>query len=363
MKQLSWPATAVSRTTAAEGEGDLRPTRSLGLGVPAVTLALLTIGFLGGAAQASTSCNPSGRAICIATTDVDSVTHSTADVLRYTEYTAQVSNGGSSTLTNGTLTVTLYDVVAGKAVTTTAKFVATPAGCTSVAPKTTFTCSLPSLAAHAAVPAIGPFFASTSTNVAATAMRLEVTAKFTGRHGATGKSDPHSDTFTSNEDTMLESAPDFSQSVVFDGGSTVLETLSGHGGQSSVFRVPVGEGFDGSALATLAEFSSGESGYVCPAGFACFGQSVATDAPGIFSAANLANLVTTLDLELLPHGVTEKSLRVHHDAASFTTTCNGALFSPPSASHVPCRRVVINRRANAVTIDAWDNHQGDWGFS
>ncbi len=30
---------------------------------------------------------------------------------------------------------------------------------------------------------------------------------------------------------------------------------------------------------------------------------------------------------------------------------------------LPCRRVVIDRKAGLVTIDTWDNHQGDWGFS
>ena len=330
----------------------------------ATMLALITLGLLGGAAQASTSsgCNPSGRAICIAITDEDNVTHSTATVDRYTTYTVNVSNGGGSALTNGSLTATLHDVVDGTAQATTAKFVAAPSGCTSLSP-TSFTCPLPHLAARAAAPTIGPFFAATSTNQAATATRLTATATFKERASDKGRPDPQLDTFTWSEDTILEPEPEAARSVVFFGGSTVLETLAGHGGQSSVFPVPVGSSFGGFGLAMLQEFSSGESGYFCPAGVLCFGQSVKTAAPGIFSAANLANLVTTVDLALLPHGVTESSLRVHHDATSFTTRCDGALFSPPSASHVPCRRVVIDHEAGVVTIDAWDFDQGDWGFS
>lgn len=76
----------------------------------AATLALLTIGFLGGAAQASTSsdCNDFGKAICIEITDEDFVTHSNATATRYTRYTSlRVSNDGGSTLTNGSVTVTL----------------------------------------------------------------------------------------------------------------------------------------------------------------------------------------------------------------------------------------------------------------
>ena len=75
--------------------------------------------------------------------------------------------------------------------------------------------------------------------------------------------------------------------------------------------------------------------------------------------------MTTLNAALLPKGVTEKSLIVHHTgSASFTTACSGALFTQPTASQVlPCRRVVIDKKAGIVTIDSWDNHQGDWGFS
>jgi hypothetical protein len=259
--------------------------------------------------------------------------------------------------------MTLKDLVAGMAVTTTAKFAAAPAGCTSLS-LTSFTCPLANLAAFAPGTTIGPFFASTSTNTAATATRLVVSATFNERASDQGSSDPQIDTFTWNEDTILETGEDFSQSVAFLGGSTVLETLGGFRGQSSVFRVPVAAGFAGSTLTTLSEFSSGETGYFCPAGFSCFGQSVATSAPGIFSATNLANLVTTMDLALLPPGVGVKSLVVHHDGTSFTTECSGNLFNQPSASQaLPCRRVLIDRKAGKVTIDVWDNQQGDWGFS
>lgn len=340
----------------------MRPTR-IGLGVAVTMLAAITIGLLGGAAQASTSsdCNDSGRAICIQITDEDFITHSTTAVSRYTRYTVQVSNGGGSALTNGSATVSLKDVVAGNPVTTTAKFVATPAGCTTVS-TTSFTCPLPNLAAFASAPTIGPFYASTSTDTAATATRLVVTATFKEKGNDNGASDPNPDLFRWSEDTILEPGEDFSQSVAFLGGSTLLETLPGHRGQSSVFRVPVVSAVPGGfALTTLEEFSSGDTRYFCPTGFSCFGQSVATSAPGIFSASNLANLVTTMDLALLPKGVTEKSLRVHHGAASFTTACGGTLFTAPAS--VPCRRVEIDRKAGLVTIDVWDDHQGDWGFS
>jgi hypothetical protein len=359
--QLSRRKTTVW-SAAGERERTLR-SKLARLGVAAGTLTLLALGLLGGGAQASTSssCNPSGRAICISITDVDDVSHSTTTVERYTSYTIEVSNGGGSTLTNGSLVAALTDVVGGVGQPATARVVSAPDRCTLLS-ATSFTCPLPNLAAGAAAPAIS-FFAATSTDAAASATRLTARATFKEKASDKGTADPQADSFAWFEDTILEAEPDASRSIVFSGGSTVLATLPGHRGQSSVFGVPVGTGFAGSQLATLDEFSSGESGYFCPAGFSCFGQSVATSAPDIFSVGNLANLVTTLDLALLPNGVTEKSLRVHHDDASFTTRCSGDLFTAPSASEVPCRRVVIDRRAEIVTIDIWDNHQGDWGFS
>ena len=342
----------------------MRSNRRTRLAVAAALLALAGVGLLGGGAQASTSsgCNPEGRAICITITDVDHVTHSDATTSRYTRYTIEVSNTGGTTLTNGTLRATLKDIVGGVEGTTTARFVAAPAGCTAVS-TTEFTCALPNLAAGTAAPIIGPFYAATSTATAATATRLVATVSVNEKASDNEGGSAQPDTFSWREDTLLEPEPDASRSVVFLGGSTLLETLAGHRGQSSVFRVPVVSGFTGFQLATLQEFSSGDSGYFCPAGFSCFGQSVATSAVGVFSSGNPANLVTTLDLALLPKGVTVKTLRVHHDASSFTTACSGPLFSVPSAAELPCRRVDIDRKAGTVTIDVWDDHQGDWGFS
>lgn len=329
----------------------------------ATALALLGLALLGGAqASVSTGCNPEGRAICITIEDVDHVTHSTTELKRYTSYTVGVRNDGRSALTNGSAAVELKDVVAGQEATATAAFVSVPAGCTS-ASATSFTCPLANIPASTDAPVIGPFFASTSTDPAATHTRLKVTVTVKEKASDNEGGSAQPDTFTWHEDTILEPEPDASRSVVFFGGSTLLETSPGHRGQSSVFRVPVVASFAGFELATLQELSPGEAGYFCPAGFACFGQSVATSAPAVFSEDNLANLVSTVDLSLLPRGVTVRTLRVHHDDFSFTTACSGPLFETPAESEVPCRRVQIDRQAGIVVIDVWDNHQGDWGFS
>jgi hypothetical protein len=336
---------------------------------------IVTLGTLVGIAQAAPApprpagCNPDGRFICISIDDVDDVSHSVGApssvgaIDRYTEYTVRVSNGGTSALTNGSAKVDLYDLVGDTVVATQGQFVAAPSGCTPSGASTSFTCSLPNLGASGF--ATLHFFARTSPNTSADAMRLTVLASFTERASDSEGPASQPDTFSVPERTSLEPNPEFSASVYFAGSqNVVLATTPGAGGQSSVFRVPSTVGFSISQLVTLKEISSGETGYFCPVA-ACFGQTVATAAPGIFSATNPANVVTTLNATLLPKGVTEKSLIVHHTgSASFTTECSGALFTQPAASQVlPCRRVVIDKKAGIVTIDSWDNHQGDWGFS
>jgi hypothetical protein len=347
--------------------------RSSRLSVAAAVL-IVTLGMLVGIAQAAPGpprplgCNQEGRYICISIEDADDVSHSegapglVGAIDRYTEYTVRVSNGGTSALTNGSAKIDLSDLLAGDTVVATqGQFVAAPAGCTPSGPSTSFTCSLPNLGASGV--ATLHFFARTSTNTPlAAAMRLTVLASF--KESASDSEGPASqpDTFSVSERTDLEPNPEFSASIYFDGSqNVVLATAPGAGGQSSVFRVPKTVGFQGSEPVTLTEVSSG--GF-CSAGFSCFGQGVATSALGIFSAARPANLVTTMNLSLLPPGVGEKSLRVHHTGStttSFTTPCGGAVGDTPSV--LPCRRVVIDKKAGIVIIDSWDNHQGDWGFS
>ena len=324
---------------------------------------MLMLGLVGGSADASSTfeCNPSGRAICIATTDADNVTHSTATIDRYTTYTIQVNNGGSSTLTNVSFTAELKDLVDGIEVATTGRFVAAPSGCTSTS-TTSFTCTQPNLRTGSTGPVFHAF-ARTSTNTSASDLVLVVTATSNERGNDSEGPASTPDTFTSRQLTSLEPRDDFSQSVYFLDGSTLLNTTEGVGGQSSVFRIPVPSGFNGFQLGTLEEFNSGSPGYFCPTGFTCFGQSVTTNAPFVFSASNPANLLSTVSLSLLPRGVTERSLHVHHNGVSFTTACSGALGTAPSAAQLPCRRVVIDRRAGTITIDAWDFNQGNWGFS
>jgi hypothetical protein len=361
------------RSRWRDEEAEMVWNRSSRLSIAAAVL-FVTLGLLVGIAQAAPApprpagCNPAGRYICISIEDFDGVSHSegapntTGAIGRYTEYDVVVRNGGTSTLTNGSATIDLNDILSDGTVTATqGRFEAAPAGCTPSGPSTSFTCALPNLAPAGSAQL--HFFARTSTNTSATEMLLTVAATFKERSSDSEGPASQPDTFTLSEKTDLEGDDEFSASVYFGGAqNVVLATTPNVGGQSSVFRVPKNTSFSNSELATLEELSSLA---VCPSpsGFSCFGQSVRVAAPDLFSAANPANLLTTMALSLVSNGVTEKSLVVNHDGTAILKACTGEIGVKPTSSELPCRRVKFDKRAGIATIDAWDLDQGDWGFS
>jgi hypothetical protein len=350
----------------------MRWNRSSRLGVAAGLLVVM-LGILGGVAQAAPGeprppgCNPDGRYICITIDDVDEVSHSVANgVTRYTSYTVVVSNGGSSTLTNGSATFTLKDVIGSTEGDTTGRVVAVPSDCTATPTGSTssFTCPLANLPAGGEAPPFS-FFAATSTDADADFLRLKVTVTANEQASDNPDNASQTDEFTLDEDTDLEPEPDFSQSVFFFGGSTMLQTAllgaTGANDQTTMFEVPVMGAVTG--VASLEEFSHPDPDS-CPV-VGCFGQNIrATVTAGVFSASNPANLLTTMNISVLPRGVSERSLTIHNEIDEpFTDKCSGAVGETPDADELPCRRVVIDRRAGIVTIDIWAPHQGDWGFS
>ena len=138
--------------------------------------------------------------------------------------------------------------------------------------------------------------------------------------------------------------------------------------QSTLFFVPVPAGFSGFQLATLQEFAQGAAGSFCAPGRTCFGESITTSAPGIFSAANPAHLQTTIASSAVLKTVKEDTLAVSHQytngtIVTFTTKCSGAFGTPPPLAERPCRRAVENNKLKLWQIDIWDNDQGNWGFS
>ena len=127
------------------------------------------------ASDPSEACNPTGRAICITTSDVDGITHSTTAVARSTVYSVSVRNGGGSALTNVSATLKLVDVVGGVDGPSSGSFVAAtlPSFCTLTTPRRPGVRSRTSAQAEGAN--LGSFAARTSKNLAAAVMRLDVT--------------------------------------------------------------------------------------------------------------------------------------------------------------------------------------------
>ncbi len=323
------------------------------------------------AGSTTSQCNPSGRAICISVTDVDNVSNTTQSFARHTVYSTTISNSGGSMLTNVKVAMQLVDVVGGVDQTATGTLVAAtlPAACTPVG-TTGATCVLPNMPAGGTPITLGPFASKTSTNINAD-QRLDVTVTAKERANDNGSSDPNPDTFTVGEVTDLEPLANFSASLAFAGGSTVLDTTSGADPQSTLFFVTVPGTFAGFQLTTLRELDPTDVGYFCtPAApdRPCFGQSIATNGPGIFSTGNPAELQTTIASDSVSKKVTTTTLAVSHQYANntivtFTTQCSGAFGTPPPVSERPCRRVVEDKKLKLWKIDIWDNDQGNWGFS
>ena len=157
------PGNLAVRQSPAGGRGGnqlrLHARRRLALGA-AFAATVATALFLPGSVSGSTTsaCNPTGRAICISVTDVDSVSHTTQSFNRHTTYTTSISNGGGSTLTNVRATLQLVDVVGGVDQASTGALVAAtlPAQCTLVS-QTRATCELPNMPAGSPATTLGPF--------------------------------------------------------------------------------------------------------------------------------------------------------------------------------------------------------------
>jgi len=350
----------------------LQARRRLALGsafAACLVAALLGPGSVAG--STTSACNPSGRAICISVSDVDNVSNTTSSFNRHTVYSTTISNGGGSTLTNVRVVLQLFDVVGGNDVAATGTLVAAtlPAACTPDS-ATKATCLLPNMPASGSPITLGPFASKTSTNINAD-QRLAVTVTAKERTNDNGSSDPNPDTFTVSELTDLEPLANFSASLAFAGGSTVLDTTSGADPQSTLFFVNVPGSFSGFQLTTLRELDPTDVGYFCvpvASDRPCFGQSIATNAPGLFSTGNPAELQTTIASDSVPAKVKTTTLAVSHQYANsstvtFTTQCSGTFGTPPPLSERPCRRVVEDKKLKQWRIDIWDNDQGNWGFS
>ncbi len=334
-------------------------------GVIGGTVAVFTALFLSAAASGTGNtgaCAPNG--VCVTIADTDGVSLSNALFDRYMTYTVTARNATGSTLRNVAVRMPLVDLVGEGTQATTAQWVRTflPQNCASSAPGE-ITCVIAELPPGGAV-RFGPLPVRTSQTPDARATRLSVSASF-GDAGAAQAMHPAPPAGTS-EDTIYEQDPDLSASFVFAGVSTALNTDPGT--QSSLFPINVPSGFEGFRPTSLREFDPSEPGYFCPVERPCFGQSVRTTAPGIFSRLHPAEVLAVVKRDLLPHGKDPKQIVVSHrrddgKLVHIRATCSGLIGKAPPPEQLPCRRVFVDPWKHVVVIDVWDVDQGDWGFS
>ena len=331
----------------------------------AVTMAAACV-VIGGAV-ASTGpevCSTVDRPACLTISDTDDVSRSTESSSRYGMFSFAVRNAGAIKL-HTTLTLKLVDVTSGEVVDaeqpTSAAFASPlPAGCVQPA-YDELVCTVPGIDPEA-THTVGPALVRTSTNESAQATRVHATLWRAPK--------PNSDEtpvllLTSSEDMVYGAVGDASKSVIFANASTSLET-STDDVQSSFFPIVVPASFEGFVLATIAEFDPGDEEYFCPVEL-CFGQSVETFAPGVFSPTHPANLRVRVARSAAKH-ISPRNLKVHHrrqdgSTVVITASCRGAIGTAPPAGSLPCRRVSLDTVTQIITIDVWDVDQGDWGFS
>jgi hypothetical protein len=282
-------------------------------------------------------------------------------------YSIHVRNGGTAALTGVGVRIQLaVDVLPTSQPATDAAFVSgfVPAGCSLVSSQLV-TCSVGNLASGASAD-FGPLVARTPRVAEALSTRSDVTASANESQQDRPSADPQPDTFTVSEFTTYEQNADLSVSFVFAGGTTLLATSPGDG-QSTEFAVPVPNAFAGLLLTSLEEFSPGEAGYFCPAGISCWGQSITSSAPGIFSSSNLAQTVTAADIGIVPGPVNPRSVAAYHrydngSVAVITARCSTAFDVLPPASEAPCLNATIDRAAHVMRIRLVDLSNGQWGF-
>jgi hypothetical protein len=345
--------------------------RALRLATRGVGATILATTVLIGAAAASTGpevCSAGDQPACLTISDTDDVARSTESTSRYGTFSFAVRNGGGIRL-HSTLALKLVDVVSGEESLdaeqpSTAVFNSPlPAGCSSPAPDELF-CELPVVKAGETIQ-FGPAVVRTSTTGDADATRVLATL---ARAPKPDEPESQPETLlTSSEDLVYGAVGDNSSSIVFAGASTVLETATDDV-QSSVFPINVPQSFEGFLLTSIKEFDPSDEEYFCLTETGCFGQSVETTAPGIFSSGNPVELLVTLQRSAVPKGITARNLKVthRHDDGSvvvITRNCAGAIGTVPPLSKLPCRRVSLDTETQTITIDVWDLEQGDWGFS
>jgi hypothetical protein len=325
---------------------------------------VLAVALLGGAgsstASTQTQCNqpdPTGRQFCVTVTDSDGVSPSgpigsgsrKETVTAYQFYNFTVQNvAGTSTLTNGKLSVVLTDNFPAPTApaNSTALFVPSGSspGCTVVSTSPNrVDCTLPNLAAGSQPITITlAYRTSTSANVISTDANVTTSFKEgTNPNGA----NPSSLNFTEN--TSLEPDPETSLSWSPPGQSTSLGTSPTFDSQFSVlaFNVPPGHA---AFTSTLSE----GAGTLCDGVHTCFGEQVTAHLPadsGTFSTSNPFHLTITLvpsDFNVNINNTSSVVVVHQPDSGPAETISTRCSSNPPPTSPPPTLPCIVVTKVN-----------------
>jgi hypothetical protein len=359
--------------------------RARGLLLVMVLAAATAVVLTGGAARSSastTSACSDGRPFCVTVEDLDQRSLSTvsAHYMFYKVTITRKADGGRSNLTNGTLTLTLTDIIGvddtlpGRPtddpndVPSTAVFQPSPVStskCSVGSSSNVLTCTVSNFPAGADPQSYEPLIFKTSTTANAASTKLAASARFKEKGNDNQPSDPNQDTLAVAEYTTYEPDPNLDVSWAYPNASIVLQT--------STVDTPANDQYSTFPLvipSAHAPFTASlqETPVTPGVGFCgnCKGEVAQTFGGGIFSASKPAHVTLVWDFK--PSGFTENGGTAYHQPDSgptevITTKCT---FAPNATtpSVLPCRTITIQNLGRGkvkVTTDIWSNDNGGWG--
>lgn len=343
-----------------------------------ITAAVVAFALIGGSSRSAADTtlpqcskpDPQGRNFCVTIEDLDNVSPSgtfgtgktQATVTAFQYYHVFVANKAGSTLTNGTLSVTLTDVTPTGNVDSTASFVAADSASfckqTSASPNTV-SCNVGNLAANIGTDFFLVYRTSTTPNVSATL--LSGLAGF--KEGTNGPNGANPATTPVNANTSLEPNPQDSVAWSPSGQTTRLGTDPTVDTQFSTLQFSV----PSNKPSFRSELSEGAGSICSPTLKQCFGQVVTVSLPaadGTFTSTNLFHLTMTFSLSdpTVPNN-TNNIVVVHQpDPPGLAETISARCSSSPPASTetLPCIKVTKDNQAKLLIIEVWALHNGGW---
>ena len=359
-------------------------TRVRGLLLVMLLTAAAAVALTGGASRSAASVTgpicSEGRPFCVTVEDLDQRSLSTVSP-HYMFYKVTISrkaDGGKSNLTNGTLTLTLTDIIGDEDVVpddpndpndvpSTAVFQGSPvstSACSVGSSPNVLTCTVPNLPAGGGPIVYEPLIFKTSITANAASTKLTAAARFKEKGSDNQPSDPNQDTVTVSEYTSYEPDPNLDVSWAYPNASIILQTSNvdtAGNDQYSTFPLVIPSAH-ASFTASLKETPVDGTGFCAN----CKGEVADTFGGGIFSASNPAHVTIVWDFK--PSGFTENGGTAYHNPDSgptevINTKCT---FAPNATtpSVLPCRTITIQNLGQGkvkVTTDIWSNNNGGWG--